>query len=48
MNEVYRTALQEKAIHYLNQEEKKTPTKRRDLIMDRDIFTGEFVIYDMV
>lgn len=47
MTEVYRTALQEKAIHYLNQEEKKKSTKRRDLIMDNDIFTGEFVVYDV-
>lgn len=47
MTEVYRTLLQQKAIHYLNQEEKRPRSKRRDLIMDRDIFTGEFVIYDM-
>ena len=47
MKEVYRTLLQEKAIQYLNREEKKKSTKRRELIINTDIFTGEFVIYDM-
>ena len=45
MIEIYRTLLQQKAIQYLDREEKRPRSKRRDLIMDRDIFTGEFVIY---
>lgn len=47
MKEVYRTLLQEKAIQYLNREEKWPRSKIRNLIIDKDIFTGEFVIYDM-
>ena len=47
MSEVKRTLNKKEAIQYLDREEKKKPTKRRDLIIDKDVFTGEFVVYDM-
>ena len=47
MREVKRTIHEKEAIQYLDREEKKKSTKRRELIINTDIFTGEFVIYDM-
>lgn len=47
MIEVKRTLNKKEAIQYLDREEKKKFNKRRDLIINTDIFTGEFVIYDM-
>ena len=48
MQEVKRVPSQKEAIQYLDKEDEKRPRpKRRDLIMDKDIFTGEFIIYDV-
>ena len=47
MKEVKRTVHEREAIQYLDREEKWPRSKRRNLIIDKDILTGEFVIYDM-